>query len=58
MPLRSFLVSLVLAATVAAPPALAQRVYDVRTFGAKGDSVTLDTDAINRAIDAAAAAVG
>src|SRR5262245_42249868 len=33
-------------------------VYDVRTFGAKGDGKTLDTIAINKAIDAAAAAGG
>ncbi len=32
--------------------------YDVRAFGAKGDGTTLDTAAINRAIDAAAAAGG
>jgi len=30
-------------------------VYDVRTFGAKGDGKTLDSTAINKAIDAAAA---
>jgi polygalacturonase len=36
------------------PPA----VYDVRAFGAKGDGRTLDTPAINRAIDAASAAGG
>ena len=29
--------------------------YDVRAFGAKGDGQTLDTDAINKAIEAAAA---
>ena len=42
------------------PPAAAQtpRVYDVRAYGARGDSATLDTDAINRAIEAAAAAGG
>lgn len=40
---------------VGAPPASA---FDVRAFGAKGDSSSLDTDAINRAIDAAAAAHG
>jgi len=33
-------------------------VLDVRSFGAKGDSALLDTDAINRAIEAAAAAGG
>jgi polygalacturonase len=33
-------------------------VYDVRAFGAKGDGKTLDTAAINRAIDAASAAGG
>ena len=32
--------------------------YDVRTFGAKGDGKTVDTPAINKAIDAAAAAGG
>ncbi len=32
--------------------------YDIRTFGATGDGKTLDSDAINRAIEAAAAAGG
>jgi polygalacturonase len=33
-------------------------VFDVRKYGATGDGKTLDTDAVNRAIDAAAAAGG
>ena len=33
-------------------------VYDVRTFGAKGDGKVLDTPAINKAIEAAASAGG
>lgn len=43
-------------APTAPRPALA--TYDVRAYGARGDSVSLDTDAINRAIDSAAAAGG
>jgi polygalacturonase len=33
-------------------------VFDVKSFGAKGDGKTLDRAAINRAIEAAAAAGG
>lgn len=33
-------------------------VFDIRSYGAVGDGKTLDTDAINRAIEAAAAAGG
>src|SRR6266542_1499337 len=36
----------------------AYRVYDVTTFGAKGDGHTLDSPAINKAIETAAAAGG
>ncbi len=39
-----------------AGPALG--VFDVRKFGATGDGKTLDTDAVNRAIEAAASAGG
>lgn len=41
-----------------APMSPGGNVYDVRTFGAHGDGRTLDTDAINRAIAAAADAGG
>jgi polygalacturonase len=41
--------------SVVAAPA---RQFDVRAFGAKGDGRSIDSDAINRAIDAAAAAGG
>ncbi|CAL1692603.1 hypothetical protein MMB232_02778 [Brevundimonas subvibrioides] len=37
---------------------MAERVFDVRDFGARGDGLALDTPAINAAIDAAAAAGG
>lgn len=39
-------------------PVSAAGVYDVRAFGATGDGRTLDTAAINRAIEAASAAGG
>jgi polygalacturonase len=44
------------AASVQVPPSGGR--FDVRAFGAKGDGRTIDSDAINRAIDAAAAAGG
>jgi parallel beta-helix repeat protein len=59
--LRRCLVSLLLlsgargiAQTAPAPAAPIPHVYDVRDFGATGDGKTLDTDAINQAIAAAA----
>jgi polygalacturonase len=39
-------------------PAASGGVYDVTAFGARGDGKTLDTDAINRAVTAAAEAGG
>ncbi len=41
-----------------APPASPGQLYNVRAFGATGDGKTLDTDAINRTVEAAAAAGG
>ena len=43
-------------AAAAAPDA--QAMFDVRAFGAKGDGKTVDTPAVNRAIEAVAAAGG
>ena len=40
------------------PSPRAARVFDVKTFGAKGDGKALDSPAINKAIEAAAAAGG
>ena len=51
------LVSKPLAAIAQAGPTAAS-AFNVRTFGAKGDGKTLDSPAINKTIDAAAAAGG
>jgi polygalacturonase len=42
----------------AAAPPLSPMLFDVRTFGATGDGKTVDSPAINKAIDAAATAGG
>ncbi len=46
------------AAPKSAPGPATPNLFDVRTFGATGDGKTLDTAAINKAIEAAAAAGG
>src|SRR3990172_10069262 len=51
-------VLLLLALCTLAPAQVPSRAFDVRAHGAVGDGSTLDTDAINRAIEAAAAAGG
>jgi polygalacturonase len=48
----------VLALSLAAPIETRAATFDVKAFGAKADGKTLDRDAINKAIDAAAAAGG
>ena len=62
MPKLSIRVIVVLLLAAGAEPARALRqgpaVYDVRSFGAKGDGKTVDSGAINAAVDAAAAAGG
>ncbi|HSY68232.1 MAG TPA: glycoside hydrolase family 28 protein [Edaphobacter sp.] len=46
------------AATKPSAPATPVSVFDIRTYGAIGDGKTVDTPAINKAIEAAAAAGG
>ncbi len=56
--LRGFLVALLLTACAHAAAASADGMFPVRDFGATGDGKTLDTDAVNRAIEAASQAGG
>ena len=46
------------AQTTAKPGAAANAVFDVRTFGARGDGASIDTPAINKAIEAASSQGG
>src|SRR3984957_18990515 len=46
------------AAARSAAPTATPGFFDIRTFGATGDGKTVDTPAINKAIEAAAAASG
>jgi polygalacturonase len=51
-------ISLAASAQDGAVAASSQGIFDVRKYGAMGDGKTLDTEAVNRAIEAAAAAGG
>ena len=50
--------AILIGALAIAMPMAQSTSFDVRSFGAKGDGKTVDTDAINEAIDAARAAGG
>lgn len=54
--LTSLIIPIILSATTLRLPG--QENYNVKKFGAKGDSIAFDTDAINKAIEAALAAGG
>jgi hypothetical protein len=53
-----FIAFLFIPLLLSAAPQDSQVFFNVRAFGAKGDSSAIETDAINRTIDAAAAAGG
>ncbi|HYT76504.1 MAG TPA: glycoside hydrolase family 28 protein [Vicinamibacterales bacterium] len=55
---KSHWIAIFIIATLATARAQQQGRFDVRQFGAVGDSKTVDTDAINKAVDAARAAGG
>lgn len=54
--MKKLIVLFIIGLITASPAAIA--AYDVKSFGATGDGATLDTDAINKAIEAAAKAGG
>jgi len=56
IPAVSFAAAVQDGATATASAQASQGIFDVRKYGAAGDGKTLDTGAVNRAIDAAAAA--
>jgi polygalacturonase len=58
MPNKSLVCCAAVALSLGAPLEMRAAVFDVKAFGAKADGTTLDRDAINKAIDAAAAAGG
>ena len=58
MPNKYLIVCAAAALSLGAPIEPRAAVFDVKAFGAKADGTTPDRDAINKAIDAAAAAGG
>jgi polygalacturonase len=58
MIIRAMLASVALLASAGVADAATREVHDIRDFGARPNDGVLDTDAINKAIDAASAAGG